>query len=177
MIWFFKPYALNKELAIAYNEYCEVVPDNDWICLLDGDSMFLESDYGHIIQSYINKYPECKLFIPTTNRVKRKFQCYKGVISEEPNIKTHRKISKNIRKSFDIKDLSSKKSISMPCFIFSKKTWQEVGGFKNTGRVGGVDLSFSKKVLKIGPCYRMKGLYLFHYYRMCEGIKNNKHLF
>lgn len=176
MIWFFKPYSFDKRLAIAYNQYCQSVPDNDWICLLDGDSMFLESNFGHIAQDYINKYPECKLFVPVTNRIGKKSHCYKSIRSENPDITHHRIISKKLRKSREIKDMSHVRYPSMPCFLFSKKTWEEVGGFIDNGKIMGTDVTFSKKVLDIGPCYRMNGLYLFHYYRLCEGRKFKGHL-
>lgn len=176
MIWFFTPYSSEKSMGPVYNKYCETVPDEDWICLMDGDSMFLESNFGHIAQNYIDRYPECRLFIPVTNRVGKKSHCFNRIRSDDPNIIHHRKISEAVRDSLEIKDMSHVRYPSMPCFLFSKKTWKEVGGFYDNGQILGVDIRFSKKTLELGPCYRMNGLYLFHYYRLCEGINSRSHI-
>jgi glycosyl transferase, family 25 len=181
MIWYFKPYSFDKDLGKAYNQYCELVPnDEDWICLMDGDSMFLNSNFGHIIQEYINQYPECKLFLPVVNRIGKSSQCYKGLISSNPDIVYHRKIAKRlIEEGRQVKSLvkDPNLSISMPCFIFQKKTWKAVGGFDETQRILGVDVRFSEKVRKLkAPIYLMENLYLFHYYRLLEGKNDKSHI-
>lgn len=176
MIWFFKPYSFEKRLAQAYNQYCEIVPDGDWVCLMDGDSMFLENNFGHIAQEYIDLYPECKLFVPVTNRVGKRSHCFQKERSKNPDIKYHREISRAICDTREIKDMSHVRYPSMPCFLFRKETWAQVGGFRDNGQIMGTDVDFSKKVLELGPCYRMNGLYLFHYYRLCEGINSKAHL-
>lgn len=175
-IWYFTPYSLEKAIGKAYNEYCKIVPKDDWICLMDGDAMFLQSNFGHIILDYINTYPECLLFLPVTNRVKKKAQCYKQNHSSDPNLVTHKKISNKLSVKRTINDLSKLEYPTMPCFIFSKKTWESVGGFDERSTILGVDWRFSKKVIEQGPCYRMNGLYLLHYYRLIEGIKSTKHI-
>jgi hypothetical protein len=53
--------------------------------------------------------------------------------------------------------------------LFSKRTWEDVGGFREGGvAVGGqtLDNHFSKSVIKIGGKIGIaKGIYLFHIYR------------
>lgn len=175
-IWYVKPYSLAKNIAREYNKYCKAASDKDWICLMDGDTMFLNSDYGHIIAKYIKKYPECQFFIPTVNRVKNTRQCYEGHISEDPNILNHRQIALNVAKTYGIEEMPEGKTITMPCYIFSKKLWKKVGGFTERKRIAGVDWRFSKKAGVYSPCYKMSGLYLFHYYRMDKDIKDLSHL-
>lgn len=175
-IWYFKPYAEDKDLGRAYNEYCQLVGDNDWICLMDGDSMFLRSNYGHIIRRYIDAYPECALFVPVTNRVGKGSHCYQGKRSENPDMSHHKRIADSLCESTQVKSMDHVRYPSMPCFIFSKKTWKTVGGFDQTGRILGVDVRFSKKVMATGRAYRMEGLYLLHYYRLNEGYKSLVHV-
>jgi hypothetical protein len=175
MIWFFKPYSMERDIGVAYNQYCSQVPnDNDWICLMDGDSMFLNSDYGHVIQTYIDKYPECALFIPTTNRVGATYQCYNNIRSENDSIRHHRRISKQLNGDYTIKDLSLFK-VTMPCYIFKKALWNKVK-FDTTGNILGIDIRFSEAIKPYGKTYRMNGLYLLHYYRLLEGKNYKGHI-
>lgn len=177
MIWYFKPYSVTKNLGEAYNEYCKLVPENDWICLLDGDAMFLRSDFGHGIQEYITRKPDVKLWIPVVNRVGKVIQCYQRQRSKESNLKIHKKIADDLYSGGPKSELwKHPKPPSMPCFVFSKKTWNEVGGFDETGQILGVDIRFSEKVLKLGQCQIMKSIYLLHYYRLNEGYRSKKHL-
>ena len=178
MIWFFKPYSLDKDIGKAYNEYCSLVPDGDWICLLDGDTQFLTSDYGHLCQKYIDAFPECELFVPYVNRIGKRSQCYNRIISENPDIKYHKKIADKIKHFTTVKDISRDPhlSISMPMFLFSKKLWAETGGFDETERILGVDVRFSEKARKRTRIYLMEGFYLFHYYRLMEGAQSKDHL-
>jgi GT2 family glycosyltransferase len=179
MIWFFKPYSLEKDIGKAYNEYCSLVPDGDWICLLDGDTLFLTSDYGHICQKYINAFPECQFFFPYVSRVGKRAQCYNRTISSNPDITYHKKIADSIKTKIKVKDINRHEPflrISMPMFLFSKKIWKEVGGFDETQRILGVDIRFSDKVRKHTKVYRMEGFYLLHYYRLLEGVQNKDHL-
>lgn len=175
-IWFFKPYAEDKNLGKAYNDYCQLAAEDDWICLMDGDAMFLVSNYGHIIRDYINRYPSASLLLPVTNRVGKGSHCYQGKRSEDPDMRNHRKIAKMLSDSREVKNMNHVRWPSMPCFVFSKKLWKQVGGFDETGRILGVDVRFSKKAMDKGDCYRMNGLYLLHYYRLNEGIHDKSHV-
>lgn len=175
-IWYFKPYDSDKNLGRSYNEYCRLVPDSDWICLLDGDCMFLASNWGHIAQQYIMQYPDTALFIPVTNRVGKGSQCYGDKRSDDPNIKHHKALADKAAQKLMVKDMNHVRWPSMPCFLFSKAIWNQVGGFDETGRILGVDVRFSQKVMGVGSCLRMNGLYLFHYYRLNEGIRHLDHV-
>ncbi len=35
---------------------------NDWVCMRDGDTMFMLPNWGHQIKHYIEKYPDTGLF-------------------------------------------------------------------------------------------------------------------
>jgi GT2 family glycosyltransferase len=175
-IWFFTPYDTDKNLGKAYNEYCRLVPESDWICLMDGDCMFLNSNFGHIATQYIKSYPKTALFIPVVNRVGKNSQCYGDKISQDPDIRHHKKIADKCSKKIEVKNMNHIRLPSMPCFLFSKKLWTTVGGFDETGRILGVDVRFSQKAMKVGDCLRMNGLYMFHYYRLNEGVRSLDHV-
>ncbi len=176
MIYFFTPYSFEKKLGKAYNDYCKLVPnDNDWICLMDGDIMFV-TDFGKTIKDHIEKYPDTGLFLCQTNRVKNLQQCYEGAISENTDLAYHAKIAKRLETTnkLQVKEMDRVASGYFMCF--TKKTWKEVGGFHRNGILA-VDNLFSKAILKKGYKIRiMMDLYAIHYYRMLQGIKDKSHL-
>jgi GT2 family glycosyltransferase len=176
MIWEFIPYGqeeTEKNYGAICNKYCEMVPDNDWIIIRDYDTMWMTWDYLPKIQKYITKYPNTGLFTTYTNRVGNLAQCFKGIISEDRDIKNHVKIAKKLSDIESAKEI--KTSISGMVMIFKKSTWKEVGGFKDG--ILTVDNNFSKKILKSGKkILLLQSLYLFHYYRLIEGIGFKEHL-
>lgn len=169
---------MEKDIGVAYNRYCENVPEDDWICLMDGDAMFLVSNYGHLIQKYIDSYPNTELFVPVTNRVGKGSHCWRGKRSDEPDMRVHKQIADQCARSpLEVKDMNHVRWPSMPCFVFPKKVWHKVGGFDETGNILGVDVRFSQKVMEAGgSCLRMNGVYLLHYYRLNEGIRYKAHV-
>lgn len=169
MIYYFTPFDLDKNLGRAYNQYCTLVPnDEDWICFTDGDSMFLTSNYGQQIQDIINKYPEVHLFTCLTNRVGNVRQRYNGEMSNVSDIMYHRQVALDLQKNCYDQIQYINKFISGHFMLFKKKTWSEIGGFPD-GLLR-VDNKFSTRVLrKPGIIAVMKGVYLFHYYRLHAG--------
>lgn len=176
MIYFFTPYSWEKNIGQAYNQYIRLVPnDDDYICLMDGDIMFLTADFGDHLQNIVNKYPEASLFTCLTNRVGNRGQCYRGDMSENFDVKFHEAIAKDLqaRNYFLVSPVN--RVISGHLLLFKKKVWREVGGFFEKGILK-VDNDFSRKVLlKRGIIYLMEGVYVFHKYRT-NGKNNKNHL-
>jgi hypothetical protein len=176
MIYFFTPYSFEKNLGKAYNQYCDLVPnDSDWICIMDGDMMFV-NDFGSIIQAHITKRPDTGLFLCLTNRVKNTQQCYNGEISENSDLGYHAQIAKHleVNKKLQVKEMNRVASGYLMCF--KKETWKVVGKFYEKGILA-VDNKFSKAILDNGLKIRiMEDLYAIHYYRLLQGIKDKSHL-
>lgn len=187
-IWYRSPYSLEGNLGKSYNEEVELIPNSkDWCCLIDGDTAFINKAWGHHFQALIEKYPDAGLITTLTNRVGNLEQCYQGKLSEDGEIRNHRKIALDLQESnyLDVKKLN--KFISGHIMLFQKSTWEEVGGFpeKLSGKsrrkydknIATVDNRFSYKILKAGKSILLaQGFYVFHYYRMIEGRLHRKHL-
>jgi GT2 family glycosyltransferase len=159
-----------------YNHYCELIPDDDdWVCMMDHDIMFLNPKTAIQIKDITQKYPETGLFTCVTNRVGNKLQCYNHTIEENPDILYHKEIADNLIENHYDKVLDIQRPISGLLMVFRKSTWKLLGGFK-PGLLT-VDNDFSKKVLQRGLKIKlMKGVYVFHYYRLKEGRKHIQHL-
>lgn len=167
MFYELTPYSLDGDLGAACNKCCEIVPDdNDWILISDQDSMILTPEYGHLISSYIEKYPDVDLFTCRTNRVNNKLQLEPGMF-DATDIPTHRRKAVELSK----KPLSltyTTRVISGYFMLFQKKTWTKYKFREN--RFYGVDTYFSRDVLRDGKIGIMDNIYSMHYYRMIEGV-------
>lgn len=174
MIYFFTPTAKDKNLGKAYNQYMELLPNSwDWAVLCDRDTMFLQEDYYDRIERAIQSRPKTGMFTCLTNRVGERKQCYQGKISDNPNIRDHKIISDQLKDIYTYKEIDH--GISGFIMIIQKAAWQKVGKFRD-GLLG-VDNEYSQRMVNNGlKVVVIEGLYVFHYYRLNEGITYKGHL-
>jgi hypothetical protein len=171
-----KPYSTDKNLGKAYNESVNLIPENDWACVMDYDTMFLTPDCGKILHDYVEKYPDVGIFTALTNRIHplAKEQLLDGQVSENSDIRYHLALAEARRQQlYRLKDIN--KPISGFLMMFSRETWKE-NKFNESGKCLGVDNLFSQSVINSGKSVSvMQGLYVFHLYRIND-IKNKTHL-
>jgi GT2 family glycosyltransferase len=174
-IYYFTPYALDKNLGAAYNHYMELLPGNDdWACFLDGDTMFLSPDWGHLIEKAISEFPDTGMFTCYTNRVNNKEQLYRGVFNNNRDIIAHRNIALVCHEIGKNRAKKLTRMVSGMMMIIQKKTWRE---FPFSDGLLGVDNDISQRLLNAGKEVRLiESIYLFHYYRLAEGRTYKNHL-
>lgn len=172
------PYSLDKNLGKCYNSAMATIPDGDWACFMDYDAMLLTPDAGAILHKYAEEYPYAGILTALTNRVHpiSRHQLYGGLVSEESDIRKHIRIAEECRKHcYDAKPIL-RENVSGFLMMISKRTWNE---FKFTEDLQclGVDTDYSKRLRSAGRFLLvMQGLYVFHQYRMANGIHNKAHL-
>ncbi len=182
MIYFFTPYSTTGKLLEAYDHYMSLLPnDNDWACFMDGDIMFLRSDFGHVIKEYTEKYPDTGIFTCFASRCFYPAQVPNEVDQKNDSIKYHRKICEthHIHHHLHVKQIN--RQIAGHLMVINKKIWQTIRTkvFSRAAHetIEGVDTAISRAVLELElPILLMKGLYVMHYFRLMEGIGNKKHL-
>ena len=82
-----KPYSFNKSLFEAYDDVFKGVNDSDWVCLMDGDACFLEmGNFGHVLQHYIDRYPNVGLFTCLATKCSYGFQRPEEISLEDWNV-------------------------------------------------------------------------------------------
>lgn len=166
-VWYSNPYSTEKNIGKALNEFCENVPDSDWICLQDGDIMFLTPDWGVQIQNVIQKYGnKFSLMGCITNRLGRSIQRYEGEFNNNHDIKCHYSLAEQIKTKHwaEVEDITEKRYIAGMLMLFPKAIWNKVKFRENTPAF---DDYFSKDVIKNGGRLGlMKGLYVYHLYRI-----------
>lgn len=176
-VWIRIPYSTEKNLGRAYNHEMSMIPDGDAACFMDGDTMFLTHDYGHIIEQYANAFPNSVLTC-WTNRI---HPLAKGQLRDDIR-------SSDINDHLDVKQgFTSATRLEGPisgfCLVVPKSVWKSHRFAEvNTYRPGepnllGVDNEWTNKIRNAGvPIYRMDGLYVWHTYRLKSDGKDKSHL-
>jgi len=183
MIWYFTPYATDKNYFKAIDAYMKVVPENDWVCLRDGDTMFLYSDFGHKLQGYIDRYPNTGLFTCVTNRCHYTCQQLNTTAFEERDIVWQKRIADRVfsDKQYKVKEVDRR--IAGHMMMIKKSTWTKIRAeverkvIAQGKKILGVDTKICNAILKYGLKIRiMEGFYLFHFLRFDKGIDDETHL-
>lgn len=172
-----KPYDLNKDLARAYNETMKLIPDGDWACLCDYDTMMLTPDCGLILHNYAEKFAHAGIMTCFTNRVHEISvdQLLGGKVSNNTDLKYHIGLAQQQKRHlYNVTPLNG--CISGYLMMVKKETWDKIKFLEGIGCLG-IDTYFSREILESGlSIYRMDGLYLWHTYRLIKGVHNKEHL-
>lgn len=175
MVWFFTPYSFNKKLAEAYDKYASLIDDpEDWICFMDGDMLFFQSEFGNMVQNAIEQQPNAGMFTCYTNRISTQDQLYSDKNFRIDSISFHYELSKQIQLSNCNKLEKIGNKVAGFFFVIKKDTWNKVRdavlSVNKSNKLLGVDYTISEAVAKLSmPIYRINELYVLHYYRMVEG--------
>lgn len=169
----FAPKDKKLNLGWVYNNFMNLVGDDDWVLFLDHDAYFTTKTWYPQIEEIIEKNPEYGVFSSMSNRVGNPVQRVGGVDTNNHDIKYHREIGKNLQQKGAHNVINFPNDIlSGILILISKKTWKSVGGFKE-GFLG-VDNTLHRDCLrnniKVGL---MTNFYIYHWYR-ADG--DNHHL-
>jgi len=156
----------------AINDVIEFVPNEDWICLRDIDTLPLHHRVFFKQCEDIAESGEYDLVSCMTNRLGVKYQLHNGELSDNFDIRHHLQIAYDRYDKYGSNVDEAEGNIAGVMMLFSKQTWEDVGRFKEGGvQVNGsfLDCIFSSTVKKIGGKIGIaKGIYLFHTYREWE---------
>ena len=178
---FITPYSLDRKLFEAYDNAIRNQPPGQWVCMLDGDTAFLRSDFGHTIAAYIDKYPDTGIFTCYASRCFYNYQVPAYVNQQNDSIKYHKQIAENLHKTTYLQVTELNKQIAGHMIVIKKETWDiirlNVLNRCKHETIEGVDTAISREILESGrKIYLMNAVYLLHYYRLIEGQSSRKHL-
>jgi len=170
------PKEKGKNLGWAYNNFMEMVPDDDWVLFLDHDAMFTTPDWYHQIEEIVTiaDKPGSKVGLLTacSNRIGNVEQILFDKDSKEAknhDMYFHRTIGLSKQKTFRTQLTQAKNLISGIILLLPKRVWKEVGGFKD-GFLS-VDNDIDTKVRSFGyKTYIMTGVYCYHWYRAAPKV-------
>lgn len=181
MLYFFTPYSQEKRLFDAIDACIMLLKEEDWACIMDGDTAFLRSDFGTRIQEYINTYPGAGLFTCYASRCHYAWQQpadWNNDCDSIMELKFRTDVCDKEHRG-EVAEINTR--IAGHLFVIKKKTWlrirMQVMSRCRGKKILGIDTRISNEILRQNyKIYLMKGIYIFHYLRMVEGIDNKSHL-
>lgn len=171
------PYRVDKNLAKAYNDAMQRIGEDDWNCFHDIDVTFLTPDSGAILEEYARRFSDAGIFTCYTNRVSSLSipQLLGGKVSENRDILHHIELAEK-QKSRLYNVTTIDQDISGMVMMISKKMWNQFQ-FEENRKCLLVDTYYGRRLRNAGKMIlRMDGLYVFHIYRMLNGVKDKTHL-
>lgn len=176
-VHYITPYSNDKNLGASYNKAMSLLPDDDFACIRDIDTMFLTPDQPAMIQEYAKRNPDAGILTCFTNRISplSKAQLLNGILSDNTNIRDHIELAhKQKEQLYNTTEID--RDISGFMMVISKKTWLQ-HPFPELGKALGTDTHFGRTVRAAGlKILRCDGIYLFHIYRLMNGISDKTHL-
>lgn len=178
-VHFMTPYRSDKNLGRAYNEAMSLIPDGDGACIRDIDTLFLTPDQPAIIEQYAKEYPGSVLtcFVNRVSQLSR-LQLLGETVSEDSDIRNHIKLAEQQQEKHRITRSVHEitRDISGTLMVVPKSVWDKVP-FPENGGCLGVDTLWNRQVRAVGvKILRMNSVYIWHTYRMSQGVANKKHL-
>lgn len=170
------PYSIDKRLGVAYNKEMASIPDDDWMCFIDHDVLFLLPETIRHLHEYVAQNEKAGILTCYGSRMHKgsKEQFLK---QSDSDIKTQIQIAetqtKLLYKTTEIKDYLKLSGFLM---LISKKMWNQVKFNENRGCLW-VDTDFACAVYDAGKkIVRMDGIYVWHTYRLNKNVEDKLHL-
>lgn len=172
MIHYISPFRCDKNIGKSINNAITefISNDNDWICHLDQDVLWLLPDSKKQLEEILST-TDFDILGMVTNRLGQQHQLVQGMYNE-PDISKHIEIAKKMQNLNGNDIIETKEILAAFCLCFKVKTWKSLGMFVENAI--NFDAIFSicaiKDGYKLGIC---PGIYLFHLYRW--GSDNPSH--
>lgn len=181
MIYKFQPFSTTKELGKEYNAHCSLVPDpEDWILILDYDTMILDPRAYMIMERAIAKYPGTEIFGAYCNRVGHAHQRVTKEMDQRDSMRTMM-VEAMARADMFLNGESIPISTAAGFFLlFQKKYWEENKFQKHiyseeTFRL--FDWQFCREAARKETVKIIQGIQVWHSYRLLhKDYRSAEHL-
>ncbi|WP_322092811.1 glycosyltransferase family 2 protein [Paraburkholderia bannensis] len=155
------------DIGGGINESVALLPADAWVCVRDGDTLFLTPDWGtQIEQIILRNAGRFDVIGAMTNRIRSAFQLHGGALSENGDIGYHREIARQRWRDYGASVGEVPGPLAGMCLIFHRSVWERVPFEPYTIYF---DKRFCARVREHGGRLGVAhGLYLFHVYRWGE---------
>lgn len=165
------------DIGGGINEFVAALPRDSWVCIRDGDTLFLTSDWGTQVEQIIARSgAHFSVIGAMANRLASPYQLHGGAISECGDITTHREIAQQRWREHGAAVREVPGPIAGMCMLFHRRVWERVPFPEHSIFF---DKIFCSRVRHEGGRLGVAlGLYLFHLYRWGEAdpVKSVGHL-
>lgn len=169
------PFRADKNLGKAYNDSMRLIPPGDTAVLMDYDVLMLTPTTPLLIEGYAAAYPNAVLVCKTNRISVLSEQLYSGVMNEDSDIRSHIRIAHMLEKQ-PMRTTLINRPISGFLMVVPRHVWERVP-FPETGQCLGVDTAWSRSLHSAGVEIRlMETVYVWHTYRLMQGVKSKDHL-
>lgn len=185
-IYYFTPFSIEKDFFKEIDHYMSLISNStDWACIMDGDTLFLRSDFGNCIADYVHRYPDTGMFTCYASRCHYQFQVPRIGDMDNTSLDFHKSIANELHQKFQHTQTIKivKRRIAGHLMLLQKSIWDKIRDdvynrvMAGNKKILGVDTQISYSVLQAGLDIKlMKGIYLLHYLRLKEGFDNETHL-
>jgi hypothetical protein len=181
MIYFFTPYSFDLILLDAIDGCMRLLKKHDYGVIMDGDTMFLQPDFGHQIKGHIESHPSAGLFTCFASRCHYSIQTLEGMDPSNDSILYHKDVANRIGKEFLGQSVEIHTKIAGHLMVIRKSTWDKILPVVRVAasekQILGVDTKISNAILNAGLEIRlMRDIYLLHYCRLDKGFDYTKHI-
>lgn len=155
----------------------------EWAVMVDGDTAFLVSNFGHQIKEYIKKHPDTGIFTCYASRSHYDLHVPAGVDMKKDSIIYHKNKANQIYSENHLQTIEINRRISGHLIVIKRETWYKIRDrlkhrvTTKKKEILGFDTQLSYSILDHKLKIRlMKGLYILHYCRLKEGFAHKAHL-
>jgi len=175
--WDICPWDSNKMVGERLNEFCSLMPDNDWILVRDGDTTHMSDSYGSRIESAIEQNIQYDLLGSYTNRLGLPWQTPFLHQFNNDNIPYHIQTAERLWLEHEDIVMPWYGNIAGMFMLFNNQIMKHVQFMPEiAGREVYLDYQFCQDILtRGGKVGILPGVYLLHLYRFLEGRNAAKH--
>jgi hypothetical protein len=166
------PFRTDMNLGRAYNEFMELIPDNDWAVLMDHDAMFTTSRWhAQILEAveHVGRYAPV-IFSAMTNRCAAPYQRPASfpedvgpqLAPSNDDIVAHRKFGARLVARRTLLDCTETMGVAGVVLVISKQTWHDTGKFVDGLFCVDHQMHYANRDLG-GKTYLIEGLYVYHH--------------
>lgn len=167
------PFSFEKDLGKAYNAAMAKVTD-DYTIIMDYDAMMLTPNTIPLIDQYVKAYPDAALLTGYASRSHPSSSQHYPIVNNGNVLEAIRIATKLEQRPMKVKQIH--KNLTGFFMVIKKETWEKYKFKEGIGCLG-VDTDYWQQLIAGGETILlMETVYLWHTYRLKNGISNKKHL-
>lgn len=167
------PFSFTKDLGAAYNSAMSKVTD-DYAIIMDYDAMVLTPNTLPLVDRYVKAHPNAAVLTGWASRA-HPSSSQRYPVMNEGNV-LH---AINLAEQLEQKPMSVRniiKNLTGFFMVVKKATWEKYKFKEGIGCLG-VDTDYWQQLIAGGETILlMETVYIWHTYRLKNGIKNKQHL-